>query len=368
MLRIGLLDTTIQGAPGSMARYRDQLVDALGRHCGDRLTVQTALLGCNQQSLSRTAARFRMWRHHLHVGRAARSLDVSQFDILHLLDGSFGYVAGLVRTDSVVVTVHDVIPRLQMDGVFPQAPAVGRGARWMINRSLAAIKASRHVCAVSESTADDLRKLHCEPEGGMTVVPNAIDAKLFCRAPDGLPDPAGEQRGYLLHLGNNGFYKNRSGAIEVLRRIADNVDVDLVMAGPPPDAPIRQLVDKYHFRDRVRFEIDPSQKKLGELYRGASVFLFPSVYEGFGWPPLEAMSVGCPVVSSNAGSLPEVVGDAGVLAESEDYDAMARGCERLFNDHPFRQQMIAAGHSRVQQFGTKRLAETMMNVYSMMSH
>lgn len=367
MLRIGLLDTTIQGAPGSMARYREQLADALRHYCGDRVTTETLWLGCDQKTLNRTKPRFRMWRHHLHVWRAARNIDVSQFDILHLLDGSFGYVTDLVSRMPVVVTVHDVIPRLQMDGVFPHAPPVGRAARWMIHRSLAAIKAARHLCVDSQSTADDLTKYQCHPLGGMTVVPLAIDPTLFSRPPDASPVnglPA-EECEYLFHVGNNGFYKNRSGAIEVLRRIAAHVDLHLVMAGPPANEPIRELVDKYRLQDRVHFVIDPSQDTLAELYRRAAAFLFPSVYEGFGWPPLEAMSVGCPVVSSDAGSLREVVGDAGLLAATGDYDAMARGCERLVIDTDFRSQMITMGHARVQQFGTRRLAESMADVYAM---
>ena len=91
--------------------------------------------------------------------------------------------------------------------------------------------------------------------------------------------------------------------------------------------------------------------------------LFPSLYEGFGWPPLEAMSVGCPVVCTDAGSLGEIVGNAGIVAECGDYDQLARGCERLLEEPDFRSEMVAAGHDRVQKFSIGKLAEAMGSAY-----
>ncbi|WP_372896562.1 glycosyltransferase family 4 protein [Stieleria sp.] len=362
MIRVALLDTTVPGEPGSMGRYRDQLAGALAKYFPDEVEVSVKFLGCGRETLDRTPNRLRMWRRHYHIWRAARNLDVSQSDVVHLLDGSFGYAAGAVQSDCVAVTVHDVIPRLQMDGVFAGAPPVGRGARWLIRRSLQGVGASSVVCSVSQSTADDLRRFGCVPEGGIRVVPNAIEQELFegdrtTSADLNQPCP------FLFHLGNNGFYKNRAGAIEILKRIHTSVPIRLVLAGPAPDDALRQVCSASGVAERIEFVIDPDQTTLAKYYRAAAAFLFPSLYEGFGWPPLEAMAAGCPVVSSDAGSLREVVGDAGVVASCGDYDVMARGCERLLTEEAFREERVRAGRERVKHFSRECLAERMMRVY-----
>nr|WP_161501363.1 glycosyltransferase family 1 protein [Rhodopirellula sp. SM50] len=362
MFRVALLDTTVPGEPGSMGRYRDQLAGALDKYFPDEVSVSVKFLGCERETLNRTPNRLRMWRRHYHIWRSARNLDVSKYDLVHLLDGSFGYAAGTVQSDRVVVTVHDVIPRLQMDRVFAGAPPVGRGARWLIKRSLQGVGASSMVCSVSQSTADDLSRFDCLPDGGIRVVPNAIETELFEGSGE-LSSEVGQSTPYLFHLGNNGFYKNRAGAIEIFKRIHTSVPVRLVLAGPEPDDSLRQVCNASGVAERIEFVIDPDQKTLTKYYRAAAAFLFPSLYEGFGWPPLEAMAAGCPVVSSDAGSLREVVGDAGVIASCGDYDTMARGCERLLIDEVFRDRMIQAGTERVKQFSRKRLAENMMGVY-----
>lgn len=362
MIRVALLDTTVPGEPGSMGRYRDQLAGALAKYVCDEVEVSVKFLGCGRETLDRTPKRLRMWRRHHHIWRAARNLDVSQFDVVHLLDGSFGYVADVLQLDRVVVTVHDVIPRLQMDGDFAGAPPVRRGARWLIKRSLQGVEAASVVCSVSQSTADDLRRFGCVPGGGIRVVPNAIETELFEGDP-ATPADLNQPCPFLFHLGNNGFYKNRAGAIEIFKRIHTSVPVRLVLAGPAPDDALRQVCSASGVDERIEFVIDPDQDALATYYRAAAAFLFPSLYEGFGWPPLEAMAAGCPVVCSDAGSLREVVGDAGVVANCGDYDAMARGCERLLTEEAFRNERVRAGRERVKHFSRECLAERMMGVY-----
>ncbi|WP_161604453.1 glycosyltransferase family 4 protein [Roseiconus nitratireducens] len=362
MLRIGLLDTTVRGAPGSMARYRDQLLTSLRESAPESVQATVEFLGCERESLSRTPPRLRMYRQHFHIWNAARRLDVSRYDVLHVLDGSFAYLVSALPACRIVVTVHDLIPRLQMDGNFPGAPAVGRAARWLIQRSLAGIRKADRVCAVSQSTAKDMRRYGCEPASDIDVVPMAIEPELFPQA--GGSHPAkGSSTQKLFHLGNNGFYKNRVGAIEVFRRIDPRLQIELLMAGPEPDQTVRNVHTQSGVADRISFVVDPDQAKLSEMYREAGAFIFPSVYEGFGWPPLEAMCVGCPVVSSDAGSLPEVVGQAGIVTPAGDYDAMARACERLLTDQNYRQRYVAAGTERAKQFSRLRLAERMLQIY-----
>lgn len=362
MIRIGLLDTTVVGAPGSMKRYREQLSDSLKEFAGDDLQVTTEYLGCDEETLDRTPARVRMWRRHYHIWKAARRLDVSRYDVLHVLDGSFGYVGNALRTNRVAVTVHDVIPRLQMDGQFPDAPPVGFGARWLIQKSLRGIGRAQVACADSQSTADDLKRLRLEPVKGVRVVPLAIDSDLFS-GEKVKPQDVGVGGPYIFHLGNNGFYKNRVGVVELFNRIDPALQTRLVLAGPAPDERLEQMCRRSRYSDRIQIVSNPSQQELRRLYRAASLFVFPSHYEGFGWPPLEAMAAGCPVVSSDCGSLPEVVGAGGIVVSGGDYDAMAQACDKLLSDKTLREEMVVAGKMHLQRFTRKGLADAMLSVY-----
>lgn len=366
MIRVGLLDTTVPNSLGSMSRYREQLSRALLDYSCSDVDVSTVCLSCDESTLDRTPSRLQMWRRHYHVWRQARTLDVSNFDVLHLLDGSFGYVADAISA-KMVVTVHDLIPRMQMEGDFQGAPPIGHGARWIINRCLRGVRQATVACTVSQSTADDLHRFSRGRCRSIEVVPMAIEPELFAEpnvtdhAPDA--DTLDLDGPFLLHLGNNGFYKNRIGAIEIFKKLDPSLNAYLVLAGPSPDDSLRRACDESGLRNRIVFVANPDQQLLVKLYQTASIFLFPSLYEGFGWPPLEAMSAGCPVVCSDAGSIPEVVGSAGVVAKSKDYAAMTRGCERILHDESFRKQTIAAGHQRVKIFSRKHLAERMVSVY-----
>ncbi|MEM6473144.1 MAG: glycosyltransferase family 1 protein [Planctomycetota bacterium] len=367
-LKVCLLDTAIRGTIGSMHRYRDQLLRGFAEHSAD-LDVDVRCLGLSQDVFQATPARFRMWRHHLHVWRSAKRSDFSDFDVVHLLDGSFGYVASAVDQQSkTVCTVHDVIPRLQMDGRFPTAPRIGRGAGWLIGRCLKGLAKSHMIVAVSQSSASDLMRFGVRPALGVEVVWNALEPELFqVQRLVARTDRRGKSldlpERYLLHLGNNGFYKNRKGAYEIFRNMDEKLDMHLVLAGPPLDSVLRDEVVRAGLKDRVIEVVDPSEETVASLYSRACVFVFPSLYEGFGWPPLEAMSVGCPVVSSNAGSLAEVVGSGGIVEESGDYSAMGKACERLIADQGFRDEVVGRGKRHVANFTLQKMSESMAAVY-----
>ena len=362
MIRVGLLDTTVPGQPGSMARYRDQLIAALHRVAADRLEVNIEYLGCRQERLDRVPPRFRMWRRHWHTWRSAKRIDRSRYDLVHLLDGSFGYAIKALKTLPSVTTVHDVIPRLQMERVFSNAPPVGHGARWLVQQSLTGVAQSTRICAVSQNTANDLQRFKCDVRADIDVVPSAVETELFAGEPLShgdldLPMP------YLFHLGNNGFYKNRVGVVETFRHIDPDLGAMLVLAGPPPDESLRDVCRQSGLSERIVFIENPDGDQLSRYYRGAALFLFPSIYEGFGWPPLEAMAAGCPVVASNAGSLGEVVGEGGLVCDYQDHAELARHCSRLLSDPEFRQSQINAGHQWVRQFKLECMGRRMASVY-----
>jgi len=361
VIRVGLLDTTVPGHRGSMARYRELLLAALGKYYPDTFQLSVEYLGSEGQS-SHVPRRFRMWHRHWQICKAARRLDTSGYDLLHLLDGSFGYVIKVMRRHEILATVHDVIPRMQMEGKFAGAPPVRRGARWLITQAIDGVSRCRRVCAISQSTARDLARCGCEPAGGIHVVPMAVDAEQFSGERLS-PHDVGLDRPFVFHLGNNGFYKNRIGVIETFAKVDPAMNLMLVMAGPPADDTMRGLVARAGLGPRIVFAEDPDEDLLSRYYRGAAVFLFPSIYEGFGWPPLEAMSAGCPIVASTAGSLPEVIGTAGLTSDWRDQQGLAAQVQRLIRDNTLRDQQIAAGLERARTFCPQRLADQMAAQY-----
>jgi glycosyltransferase involved in cell wall biosynthesis len=163
--------------------------------------------------------------------------------------------------------------------------------------------------------------------------------------------------------GNNTFYKNRQGVVDVFKIIRRSESVSLKMAGAPPDAALVRKVEASGVADAIEFLQNVSDDELANLYRNAALLLFPSFYEGFGRPPLEAMLHGCPVVCSNAGSLSEVVGAAALTASPSDCETMAVHALRILRDAELRQRLVEAGFRHVRRFTSAALASNLAMVY-----
>jgi glycosyltransferase involved in cell wall biosynthesis len=127
---------------------------------------------------------------------------------------------------------------------------------------------------------------------------------------------------------------------------------------------LRRLVHRYQLHQHVRFLGFVPDATLAVLYRLASVFVFPSLYEGFGLPPLEAMAAGTPVITSNVSSLPEVVGDAAILIDPLNAHAIADAMARVLGDAALRTELVRRGHERVKAFSWERAAARTHEVYA----
>jgi len=169
---------------------------------------------------------------------------------------------------------------------------------------------------------------------------------------------------YILHVaGNNTFYKNRSGVVDVFKIIRQSAAVRLKLVGAPPDAALLHQVEKSGLAAEIDFMSQVSEDELTALYRNAALLLFPSLYEGFGWPPLEAMLQGCPVVCSDAGSLAELVGEAALVATAADHATLANHSLRLLRDPDLRRRLVEAGFRHVRQFTLEAFAAGLVATY-----
>jgi glycosyltransferase involved in cell wall biosynthesis len=278
------------------------------------------------------------------------------------------YVVPLFCPTPSVVTIHDCIHLL-----FPQYlpnRMAWRYARFMMGH---AIRRSAVVLTVSEASRADILRFYPDADPArLQVVPNAIDEAI-------LEEPDEEEmarvreryqiRGrFVLYAGNIKPHKNLErlvNAFGVLKRRPAFSDVKLLIIGDEVNrfAPLRRTMEAAGVRQDVRFFGFVPDHTLGALYRLAAVFAFPSLYEGFGLPPLEAMACGTPVVTSRLSSLPEVVGDAAVLVDPYSVDDIARGLQRALDDEALRADLIARGRKRAQQFSWERSAKAIHEAY-----
>jgi glycosyltransferase involved in cell wall biosynthesis len=291
-------------------------------------------------------------REHLSIPHKLRSLGVDLFHAPH-------YVLPLLCRRRSVVTIHDCIHLL-----FPEYLPNRLGYRYAKLMMGSAIQRSSLVFTVSEASRRDILQFYpdADPER-LQVVPNAIDETL-------LADPGEEEmervkeryqiRGrVVLYAGNIKPHKNLDrliAAFGLLKQRPGHEDLKLLIIGDEirKYPSLRRRVEAAGVRQDVRFFGFVPDQTLAALYRLASVFAFPSLYEGFGLPPLEAMACGTPVVTSNVSSIPEVVGDAAVQVDPYDTSAIAGGLERVLADPALRATLVARGHERVQHFSWER--------------
>lgn len=361
--RVLLIDTAEPDRTNdSMGRYGRMVREALQRFSGERYWVETLNLSPTRAWLDHFPASLRMpLRYGCIAARARCRLSQQPRSILHLLDGSHAYLLrALPRLGApLVITVHDLIPLLRLKGVLASGRP-GRAGAWIARQSVAALRRADVLVADSASTGTDLVRYAHVPAGKVQVAHPAV------AAPDALARVSQSPDRYILNVaGHNAFYKNRVGVIDVFSRIHASEPVRLILAGAPPDAALLERIRRSGAAEAITFAPGIAEESLRTLYGNAAFLLFPSLYEGFGWPPLEAMSAGCPVVCSNAGSLPEIVGEAALMAAPGDVAALAGHGLRLLQDPEFRDRLIAAGRQRAQQFSLNAFSERLVSAYQM---
>ena len=266
-----------------------------------------------------------------------------------------------------VVTIHDCIHLL-----FPQYLPNRMALTYArLSLALATRKASRILTVSQASKQDILRFFDVDPDR-IDVIPNGIDERFTHPPAADVLERVRERYQlhgpFVLYAGNVKPHKNLERVLEAfhLVRQRDLPDLKLVMIGDDISryASLRRVVHRYQLHSHVRFLGYLPDDTLGAMYRLASVFVFPSLYEGFGLPPLEAMACGTPVVTSNLSSLPEVTGDAAILVDPYDPEAIAGGLERVLTDPGLHADLQRRGRARAAQFSWEDAARRVRDVYA----
>lgn len=283
-----------------------------------------------------------------------------QLDLLHSPD----FIPLFRRHFRSVITVHDLAFLL-----YPHL--LTRESAHYYGQIDQAVRSADHIIAVSETTKRDVIRLLGAPEEHVTVIPEAVnpiyrplnddDAVESVRLRYQLPER------YAIFVGTIEPRKNLPTLMRAIRRLKDQHHTELVLAVVGQLGWLYDEVMRVHeelkLQEMVRFLGRVSDEDLVALYNGASVLAYPSHYEGFGLPPLEAMACGTPVVVSNTSALPEVVGDAGLLVSPEDDEGLTVALLRVLSDPELRDALIRRGLQRASAFTITGMAEKTLALY-----
>src|SRR5262245_9818722 len=307
-----------------------------------------------------------LWRHHVTVPFAVRRHNV---DVVHVPH----HDAPLFNPSKLVVTIHDCVHLL-----FPQEDSSKFRNYRSYLQTKRIVESAKHVLAVSKSTKQDLINIFELPESKISVVHNALDERFaFTHTPEErkhvleryqLKDP------FVLYAGKIRPHKNLHRLIEAFAVLKSELiddekykNLKLIIIGDELSKHqyLRLTVIRSGAQQDVRFFGFVPYPILRVFYQSAALFAFPSLYEGFGLPPLEAMANRTPVIASNTSSLPEVLDDAAVLVNPENVFDIARGMKHILFDESLRQKLIEEGFEQVGRFSLKVAAEKALETYSL---
>ncbi|HEV2840273.1 MAG TPA: glycosyltransferase family 1 protein [Chthoniobacterales bacterium] len=289
--------------------------------------------------------------------------------VVHICDHSNAMYARRIQGIPVVISCHDLLAVRGALGEQTDCPASLTGKllqRWIV----AGLRTATVVACVSKATLEDVRRLVARGEGRpkLELIPLALSypyrkistdeaqgrlAQISLLKP-GIP--------FVLHVGSNLRRKNREGVLRIFAQCKGQWNGLLVFAGEPLSEALRSLGRQLGVLDRVVEVPDATSEVLEALYNCATAFLFPSRFEGFGWPIIEAQACGCPVICGDRAPLPEVAGDAGLIHPVEDEESFAAGIIRL-TDPEERARWSAKSLRNAQRFSTERMIAEYLSAY-----
>ena len=287
-------------------------------------------------------------------------------DLIHLPNHHLGRYGNFLRCP-FVITVHDLIRYFDLQGETSYIQPLNSRARFYLRLDYRGIKKAVHIIAVSQATRQDLVQHLGIPPERISVVYEGIDHALF--------RPVAERKfafPYVLFVGSEHRRKNFTGllrAFHLLKQDPQFAELKLVKVGRAgrPAAPFRaqtvQVLRELHLEKEVIFTEWVPKEDLPVYYAGAACFVLPSLYEGFGFPPLEAMACGCPVVVSHVASLPEVTGEAALTVAPHDVQGLAQAMREVLTNDALRRSLVAKGLKRARLFTWERTAKETLQVY-----
>lgn len=294
-------------------------------------------------------------------------------DVFHVLDHGHANIALALDLNKTIITCHDLITVMAQLGEL--SFTAGSFHNLTNPLRIKALKNARHLICISESTKKDLMRLLGIPEDRISVI--YLGCSQTFTAPteaervaaknelcESLKIPTDSK--LVLNVSTGTAYKNSPAVIRTIAGVRKALEQPVfllrVNAGFTPEE--QKLVQQLDVSDAIIFTgRAASDLELRKMYWAADVLLFPSLYEGFGWPPLESLACGTPVVCSNAASLPEAVGKGGLLAEPTNYDALIKHVLAVLTNAELHENLSKNGLAHAAQFTWKRTALKTLAIY-----
>jgi len=299
-----------------------------------------------------------LWHPYLTLKLNSKKYNL---DIVHSLNTGPSFFK--LNKQKYVITVHDLIPL-----VFPQTRPyrVFLIYKYLLPRTL---RKADKIIAVSNSTKSDLIKFFNLPSEKIEVIYEAADERFKVLIDDDVRDIKQKYNltfPFILYVSGLAPHKNLITLIKAFHKVKPKgIDHKLVITGKKrwKYKEIFDSIDALHLQDDVIFTGYVPDEDLPGLYNAADLFVYPSLYEGFGLPPLEAMACGCPVIVSNTSSLSEVVGDSGILFDPYDVEELADCILNVLKNIKFKEKMIKKGLSRAKLFSWEKCTKSTLCVY-----
>lgn len=373
MVRVAYFSNQFADLEGhGLARYSRQLYGALTQNCNDiEIQPVAAWSSMGKDDLHslklRTGLKILPWGRRLtplcwaYLNRPKiESWLNDPIDIVHAV--ALGYP--IATQKPYVVTIHDIGPLTHPEFFTNTKP-------WVMQKSMVqAVDCAAAIICVSKSTANEVQTyLGKDLDRRIHVVYEGVDEKFFNPVSydfiDNKPGFPAKGVPYILTTGKMSPRKNLPRIIRALKLLKDTISFDLVFVGAK-GWEMKEIYSELKgsgMSSRVHFPGYVTDKELRCLYTHAHAYVHPSLYEGFGLTVLEAMAMGCPVVTSNTFSLPEVAGDAAILVNPKSTEDIAQGILQVCDDENGRKKLIEKGKLRAKTFTWKKCAENISAVY-----
>lgn len=274
------------------------------------------------------------------------------FDVFHPTYYDF-YFLKYLKGRPFVVTFLDMIHE-KFGHIYPELAndrVTNTGKKLLL-------QSANKIIAISQSTKNDIVDIYGIDPGKIEVI------YLGSSMPKAKVDAPGIlENNYILFVGNRGRYKNWSFFLESIANLLSGLHVVCAGGGRFTEEE-REEIEKLNLQGKVHYEPIKNDASLANLYVNALCFVFPSLYEGFGIPVLEAFSCGCPCVLSDRSSLPEVGGDAAIYFDPEDSSSINKAVSTLINDDMLRESLVQKGYERIKQFSWEKTRDQTYKLYA----
>lgn len=286
-----------------------------------------------------------------------------KYDVFHILDHSNSLYINYLETKKCIITFHDAIGIKSANGEIKEFRASLTGKvlqKWILN----GLKKAKTIISISQFSESEFLRLldkKTKSQTRLKVIHNGLNYP-YKKKTDCNINLTAQKLPFILQVGSDLKYKNRDGALKIFAELKNKWDGLLVFVGPELSPDLLNLAKNLGIYERIKVVSDPDNSFLEDLYNNAYALLFPSLYEGFGWPVIEAQACGCPVVCSNRGPLPEITNGSALMSDVENIDDFAQNLLKL-KDKDFREKIIAKGLENVKRFSPQEMAKKYGEVY-----